>query len=89
MLEDRIRMYEGKPQLYGTQFQPGEDGEFIPYTIEDPEGVDERRRKAGLNTLQERIADIQQESAQEKITLPDNWKTEYEAWLYAAGWRQQ
>jgi len=26
MLEDRIRMYEGKPQIYGTQFQTNNTG---------------------------------------------------------------
>src|SRR5216684_3372966 len=36
-LLDRIRMYEGKPQIYGTQFMPNEKGDWAPWRIEDPE----------------------------------------------------
>lgn len=88
MLEDRIRMYEGKPQVYGTQFQPDEYGEFVPYTIENPEDVNDRRRSVGLNTLEERMAEMREQSAQEKVSLPPNWEAEYERWLHSVGWRE-
>jgi hypothetical protein len=42
-LEDRARVNAGRPQLYGTQFTVT-DGEFGPYTIEDPQRLEERRR---------------------------------------------
>jgi hypothetical protein len=42
-LLDRVRMYEGKPQVYGTQFLNGR-----LYTLEDPDHVDERRNSVGL-----------------------------------------
>ena len=35
MLEDRIRMFEGKKQLYGTQLEADEYGNPQPYPIED------------------------------------------------------
>jgi hypothetical protein len=47
-LEDRVRVHEGRPQLYGTQFTVT-DGEFGPYPIEDPARLDERRADAGLD----------------------------------------
>jgi hypothetical protein len=44
VLEDRIRIQAGRPQLYGTQIRQ----DFKPYEIEDPLNVDERRAKNGL-----------------------------------------
>jgi hypothetical protein len=46
-LEDRVRVHDGRPQLYGTQFAVT-DGEFGPSPIEDPQHLDERRAEAGL-----------------------------------------
>jgi hypothetical protein len=48
-LEDRVRIHEGRPQLYGTQFRRvgiGSDAE--PSPIEDPDRLDERRAAVGL-----------------------------------------
>lgn len=87
MLEDRVRMYEGKPQIYGTQFQPDKNGELISYPIEDPEYVNDRRRTIGLNTLEERAAELRNQSAHENVSLPPDWEEEYERWLYLVGWR--
>lgn len=47
-LEDRVRVHDGRPQLYGTQFTVT-DGELRPSPIEDPERLDERRAEAGLD----------------------------------------
>jgi hypothetical protein len=46
-LEDRVRVHDGRPQLYGTQFTVT-DGELRPSPIEDPQRLDERRTEAGL-----------------------------------------
>ena len=51
-LTDRVRMHEGKPQVYGTQFRRS-NGHWEPYPIEDPDRVDERRAALGLPTLAE------------------------------------
>lgn len=48
MLEDRVRLADGKPQLYGSQVTPDALG-FAP--IEDEAHVDERRRSIGLEPL--------------------------------------
>jgi hypothetical protein len=48
MLEDRVRLADGKPQLYGSQLKPEPLG-FEP--IEDEVHVDERRRSIGLAPL--------------------------------------
>lgn len=49
MMEDRYLMEEGKPQVYGTQGRIENDVKFI-WPIENPESVNERRKKVGFNT---------------------------------------
>jgi hypothetical protein len=41
-LDDRVRVREGIPQLFGTQFYTSEEGVFGPNPIEDPEHLEER-----------------------------------------------
>src|SRR5262249_1665960 len=48
MLEDRIRVFEGRLQLYGCQLEPDAHGKLRPHPIEDPQNVEERRRAVGL-----------------------------------------
>lgn len=50
LLEDRVRVGEGRPQLYGTQLG-GDPLRFDP--IEDEAHVDERRRSVGMEPLAE------------------------------------
>ena len=52
-LTDRVRMLEGREQVYGTQFIRGEDGQPAPYPIEDPDHVEQRRAAVGLESLRE------------------------------------
>jgi hypothetical protein len=54
-LEDRLLTMEGKPQVYGTQFRIIAGG-IQPFPIEDPDHVDERRARVGLETLAEHTA---------------------------------
>jgi hypothetical protein len=85
MLDDRIRMFEGRPQIYGTQLEPDEEGRPRPYVIEDPEHVEERRRAVGLEPLAERLA------RESRVPLPRDRKRferEYRAWLRRVGWRK-
>jgi hypothetical protein len=87
MLEDRIRMYEGKPQIYGSQFQPDKNGQLNPYQIEDPELVNDRRLAVGLNTIEERTAELRAQRARENIPTPPDLEEQYEKLLYSVGWR--
>ena len=41
-LEDRIAFFEGRPQVYGTQFDWDEQGQLSPLPIKDEANVDER-----------------------------------------------
>ncbi|HYC83911.1 MAG TPA: DUF6624 domain-containing protein [Chryseosolibacter sp.] len=61
MMEDRLLMWKGHKQLYGTQagdFRP--DKKMAIWPIEDPEHVNERRRKIGFTkTVEEYAKDIE------------------------------
>ena len=87
-LEDRICCFEGRPQIYGTQFEPGEDGLPIPYTIADPEHVDERRRAIGLNSLEERTRELRAgEQPEFDPRARAEYERQYDEWLKKTGWR--
>lgn len=51
-LTDRVRVAEGKPQLYGTQFHTV-DGKLVPRPIEDEANLDRRRKEVGLQSMAE------------------------------------
>ena len=57
MLEDRIRVFEGRAQRYGTQFDWDERGELSPLPVEDAANVDERRAQVGLPPLAAALID--------------------------------
>ena len=59
-LEDRVRVEEGRSQLYGTQFYVDEAGKFGPRPIEDLDHVDERRQVVGLQPLSDYARDVEQ-----------------------------
>ena len=85
MLEDRIRRFESRPQLYGTQFEPDAHGNMQPHAIEDPESVDERRRAVGLEPLAERLARAE---PQPPPADPERFERDYQEWLIKVGWRK-
>ncbi len=59
-LVDRVRVAEGLPQIYGTQWTPDAAGEWQPRTpIEDEANVDARRAEAGLGTLAEYLDELE------------------------------
>jgi hypothetical protein len=51
-MDDRIRVYEGLPQRYGTQWRDGPTG-LEPYPIDDAAHVEARRAALGLPPLAE------------------------------------
>ena len=47
-LTDRVRLNEGREQVFGTQMRPNENGVPVPAPIEDRERLDDRRAEVGL-----------------------------------------
>ena len=90
MLIDRIHVLEGKPQVYGTQFDWDENGEMSPCLIENPEQVNVLRRSVGLMPLEE---DIRQRRARILLSPekspqdPEARHQEIEEWARSVGWR--
>jgi hypothetical protein len=85
-LDDRIRMFEGRPQRYATQFNIGDDGLPVPYDLEEPDTVDQRRRAVGLEPL---AAQLSRAERQLPPDPEDRQRRElaYQQWLRDVGWR--
>ncbi len=90
MMTDRIRVYEGRPQVYGCQFDWDAEGQLSPLPIEDPEHVDERRRAVGLKPLAEKQAELRAQAEAEGDRPPTDYEArrlEGERWAKETGWR--
>lgn len=88
-LTDRIAVFEGKPQLYGTQFDWNENGELSPQLFDDLIKVNQRRKSIGLNTLEEQTVIIRQQAINENESPPtdfDKRKREIDEWRKSVGW---
>ena len=88
-LTDRIAVYEGEPQLYGTQFDWDENGNLIPHHFDNLAKVNERRQSIGLNTLEEQTAIIRRQAENENQSPPtdlEKRKQEIAEWKRNVGW---
>jgi hypothetical protein len=57
LLQDRVLMRNGKPQIYGSQVvRDNKTGEMVLHPIADEEHVNERRKAAGLEPIKEYAA---------------------------------
>ena len=89
MLEDRILVFSGKKQLYGTQMDWDELGKISPYPIANPEHVDERRKMVGLEPLSNAIENLRQRATRENEQPPNNLAertNKREEWMLKVGW---
>jgi hypothetical protein len=84
-LSDRVAMYEGRPQRYGTQSLPCPDGQYRRWTTEDPALLNERRAAVGLPPAEEDLPET--EPTPESRAEYEQWLTGYEDWLQRSGWR--
>jgi GNAT superfamily N-acetyltransferase len=91
-LKDRIRAFEGRKQLYGTQVGWKDDGTLGPDPdIEELEGADERRRRVGLSDLEASLARHREEARRSGEKPPDDlarFRRERDAWARRVGWRK-
>ncbi len=88
MMVDRVRTYEGRPQLFGTSFDWDESGEQSPRPIEDPQDVDRRRAEVGLEPLASAVAKFRARVSGEPqpTDLIERAKS-FADWLCKVGWR--
>lgn len=88
-LTDRIAVFEGRPQLYGTQFDWNENKELVPNICDNFIKVNQRRKSIGLNTLEEQTVLIRQRIKNENQMPPkdlDNRKNNMDEWKKRVGW---
>jgi hypothetical protein len=55
IIDDRIRVYEGRPQRYGTQLRMGPKG-LEPHPLENESRINSMRMQAGLPPLAKTLA---------------------------------
>lgn len=88
-LSDRINVLEGKPQLYGTQFDWDKNGNLSPNKYDDLLKVNNRRLKIGLNTLEKQTQIIRLQAEGENQRVPKNLherEKEIILWKRKVGW---
>jgi hypothetical protein len=88
-LSDRIAVFKGRPQFYGTQFDWDKNGQLSPDAYDDLNKVNERRKSLGLNSLEEQTALIRNRARKENQCPPADLKQrneEMEAWKKSVGW---
>lgn len=88
-LTDRIAAFEGKAQLYGTQFDWDAGGEMNPKLFDDFEKVNFRRKTIGLNSLEEQTEIIRKQVIAENQKPPADMierTKQADAWREMVGW---
>lgn len=91
-LFDRIALYEGRQQRYGTQFAPSPTG-WQAWDLENPEQVDIRRANLGLSTFLEgkrecgAVDDGFGGGGFIDVTTKERYEANYLIFLKEVGWR--
>ncbi|MGE0740220.1 MAG: DUF6624 domain-containing protein [Hyphomonadaceae bacterium] len=89
-LADRIAIFEGGEQTFGTQFDWDANAQLSPAPARDPAGLDDRRASVGLPPMADTIAHMRATAAAEGDRAPVDLaqrRAEFEAWAKRVGWR--
>jgi hypothetical protein len=71
LLLDRVRMADGLPQYYGSQFVVAPSGDLEPWPIDDVAVVEERRRRVGLPPFADHAAEMRARWRQRASPAPE------------------
>ncbi len=88
-LTDRIAVFEGRLQFYGTNFDWDENGELSPSPFDNLKKVNQRRKSIGLNSLEEQTKIIRQHANAENHTSPADMNLRNkraDEWRVKVGW---
>ncbi len=88
-LSDRIAVYEGRPQRYGTSYDWDESGELNPKPYDDLTKVNQRRKLLGLNSVEEQTVLMRRRVEAEGEQPPSDYKNRnqrYIDWRKEVGW---
>lgn len=89
-LADRIAVFEGRGQIFGTQFDWDAAGQLSPAPVNEPEALDARRASVGLPPLADTLAEMRAGAAADGETAPADHaarRAGFEAWARRVGWR--
>lgn len=89
-LSDRIAVFEGREQSFGTQFDWDASGQLSPSPTRDAAGLDERRASVGLPPISETIAHMRGRAASEGEGPPTDLaqrQADFAKWARRVGWR--
>ncbi len=91
--EDRICFFEGRGQIYGTNFDIDDNGDLSPTLIADEEHVNKRRESVGLPPLEKTILEMRVLHAKEtNVTATEKSTKKQHAqfieWTKKVGWRK-
>jgi hypothetical protein len=89
MLEDRVLVFSGKKQKFGTQFDWDENGLLNPYPIENPKSVNERRKQVRLEPIELKIQKLRERAMAEGEKPPLDLAKHSELrenWMLRVGW---
>jgi hypothetical protein len=84
MIDDRIRVFEGRPQRYGTQLRHGPQG-LEPHPLENEAHINSMRTQAGLPLLGPILAQARAQPAPPPHVIEAREAAELE-FRRAAGW---
>jgi len=85
-LEDRIAMYEGRPQRFGSQWvDDSRDGRTRPWRLSDPGRVNEFRASVGLPPLHPIPGAGPDLPQDQQKAIEDNQRW-WQEWLASKGW---
>jgi hypothetical protein len=85
-LEDRIALYEHRPQRFGTQWlDDHRDGRIRPWTLADPTHVNELRASVGLDPLHPIPEPGPDLPSSQRADLDENHRW-WQEWLASKGW---
>ncbi|UXR64201.1 hypothetical protein EZJ49_14130 [Bdellovibrio bacteriovorus] len=85
-LVDRIRFYEGRKQIYGTNADWDENGILRISDVEDEENLNTRRADIGLEPLESLV--ITPMDGDYHPPDPEKRHKEYIEWTHKTGWRK-
>jgi len=88
-LRDRVAMFEGRPQRYGTQWlDDPHDGRIRPWKLEDGSQINELRAQVGLSPLPPIPEPGPELPPEQQAAIRQNQRW-WENWLASKGWRTQ
>lgn len=88
-LFDRIALYEGRQQEYGTQFFPNENGKWYARDLDSVEKAEERRLAIGMISFEQNQKEVNEWAATLPTVPPPINEEKFLQFLIEVGWRNQ